>query len=100
MGPIERLLEEIWTGHSAESQARKQFQQYREQVAEIHGYASRCESLICAMLSDRKVNLRDFNEAEARGQDYLFQCLHGASEDLMAAHTRLLKYYEASRGEV
>ncbi len=96
MNPIDRLLESIWQEHS-DTDAKRNLKSLRVELEDVQHYVVRLDTVIAAMLKDRRINTRWVDEQEQENGMYLLQCIHAAAADLQAAHTRLLTYYEALR---
>ena len=94
--PIDRLIESVMAEHS-DSDAKRNLKSLRVELEDVQHYIVRLDTIIGAMLKDRRINLKWLDEQEQANGLYLYQCVHSAAADLQAAHTRLLTYYEALR---
>lgn len=97
MNDIERMLKETLEKCDDET-ARRNFRNYRVTLDDVQHYIKRLDELIFAMLKDARVDFRALDDAEQEGGDFIYQCLHGACDNLQSAHTRMLRYYQTQRG--
>jgi hypothetical protein len=96
VNPIDRLLESVWAEHG-DTDAKRNLKSLRTELEDVQHYIVRLDTIIAAMLKDKRVNIKWLDEQEQANGLYLYQCINAAAADLQAAHTRLLTYYEALR---